>query len=222
MKSHLNYPKKSHRKIIHIPSESKLLAELMGAEFGDGGINNPWQLVISLNANLDKDYSEYLSANLERLFKIKVHTRIRPKNTLVLVCSSMNLVDFLTEKGAVRGNKVVQQIDTPAWILKTSEYKKAFVRGLVDTDGCIYTHKHYVKGKFYYNIGLCFSNYSKKLILSITQILKDFDLKPRITNNGTRIYLYGEKAVVHYLSIFGSSNTRIRNQYLGWRDVRVA
>ena len=46
----LKYPKKSHRKQIKIPKESTRLAELMGIEFGDGGINNPWQLVITLNA----------------------------------------------------------------------------------------------------------------------------------------------------------------------------
>ena len=36
----LKYPRKSHRKPLRIPRESAKLAEFMGAEFGDGGINN--------------------------------------------------------------------------------------------------------------------------------------------------------------------------------------
>ena len=45
----LRYPKKSHRKAIKFPCNSILLAEFMGIEFGDGGIGNPWQVVITLN-----------------------------------------------------------------------------------------------------------------------------------------------------------------------------
>ncbi|PIU68772.1 hypothetical protein COS81_02745, partial [candidate division WWE3 bacterium CG06_land_8_20_14_3_00_42_16] len=84
----LKYPRKSHRKIINIPKESKELAELFGIIFGDGGINNSWQLVISLNSNADLEYSYYVRKLLRKLFKIKVAIRKRPnQNTLVVVCS---------------------------------------------------------------------------------------------------------------------------------------
>jgi intein/homing endonuclease len=73
----------------------------------------------------------------------------------------MNLLDFLTSKGVVRGNKILQQFDIPEWIKASPEYKKYFVRGLVDTDGCLYIHQHKVGGKLYKNLGLCFSSYSK-------------------------------------------------------------
>ena len=119
----LIYPNKSHRKIIKTPSESSDLAELMGIVFGDGGIDNPWQLVISLNSNSDIEYSRYIVALLTKLFGVKVAVRKRPnQNTLVLVCSSMNLLDFLISKGAVRGNKILHQIDIPDWISCNSTY----------------------------------------------------------------------------------------------------
>ena len=109
--SQLQYPKKSHRKVIRIPRESARLAELMGIVAGDGGINNLWQLVISLNSEADKEYAPYVVALLEELFEIDVVCRKRPKKkVLVLVCSSVTFVDFLVKKGAVRGNKVVQEI----------------------------------------------------------------------------------------------------------------
>jgi intein/homing endonuclease len=203
-----------------MPSESKELAELMGIIFGDGGINNDWQLVITLNSIADLEYSKYVRRLLEKLFGIDVAVRKRPgRNALVLVCSSMNLIDYLVSKGAVRGNKIRQEIDTPNWIKGNPEFESAFVRGLVDTDGCLYIHQHSIKGVVYKNIGFCFTNFSKKLIISVSHILQKFDIKPYVTANGTRIYLYSQKSVLKYLSIFGSSNSRINNKYASWTKV---
>lgn len=213
----LKFPKKSHRKVINIPKESKELAELFGIIFGDGGINNNWQIVISLNSDLDLEYSRHVTRILKKLFKIRIYTRKRPnQNTLVLVCSSTNLVDFLVKKGAVRGNKVAQQIDVPKWISNNPEYEKLFVRGLVDTDGCLFIHKHNIKNKTYNNIGFCFTNHSKKLVISIAKILDKFGIKPNITDKGRRIYLYSSKKVKSYLNIFSSSNIRIYGKYIEW------
>ncbi len=216
----LTYPLKSHRKTINFPEESPLLAELMGIELGDGGINNKWQLVITLNSIADLVYSTYVKTILEQLFAVEVAVRKRKgKNALVLVCSSTSLVDFLVIKGAVRGNKIAQQIDIPAWISGKDEYEKNFVRGLVDTDGCLYVHRHTVAGSEYGNIGFCFSSYSPPLIRSVGAILKKFGITPHIMANETKIYLYSKKAVVDYLRIFGSSNPRILDKFEQWRGV---
>lgn len=219
----LKYPLKSHRKPIRIPSESEKLAELMGIAFGDGAIGNPWQLVISLNSVTDRDYAQYVSFLLTELFGIEVATRKRPRqNARVLVCSSTTLVDFLIEKGAVRGNKVAQQIDIPPWIHRKKYYEIAFVRGLVDTDGCLYIHRHWCKGKFNRNIGFCFTSGSLRLIHSVAAILKKLGIEPHITDKNRRIYLYGAVAVSRYLRIFGSSNPRIFELFNKWRGARVA
>lgn len=219
--SSLRFPKKSHRKIINVPGESKELAELFGILFGDGGINNKWQLVISLNSNSDFEYAQYISKLLNSLFKIRVFAKKRPnQNTLVLVCSSINLVNFLVSKGSVRGNKVIQQIDIPNWINNNLEYQKFFVRGLVDTDGCLFIHNHIVRHKLYRNIGFCFTNSSKKLIISVAKILERLGIDPHITDKGRRIYLYSFKNVIAYLNIFGSSNPRILKKYLEWVGIK--
>ncbi|HSW88067.1 MAG TPA: LAGLIDADG family homing endonuclease [Candidatus Saccharimonadales bacterium] len=218
----LRYPKKSHRKIINIPSESFALAEFLGIVLGDGGINNNWQLIISLNSILDVDYSIYIVSLIKKLFNIVPATRKRPnQNTLVIVASSTTLVENLIERGAVRGNKILQMIDIPSWIKSNMEYKKAFVRGLVDTDGCLFIHKHRIKNVVYENIGFCFTSFSEHLINSVANILLEFGIQPHIHKNKQHIYLYSEKAIVRYLNIFGSSNTRIYQKYASWRDARV-
>lgn len=218
----LKYPKKSHRQFVNIPRESKHLAEFIGIIFGDGGIDR-WQLVISLNSILDLEYSRYIISLIQSLFQVKPVVRKRPnQNTLVIVCARVSLIDFLINKGAVRGNKILQKIDIPDWINNDPEYKKFFVRGLVDTDGCLFTHKHTINKRLYFNIGLCFTNLSKPLIITVFSILKEFGIKSYISNKETAVYLYSYKSVVKYLNIFGSSNSRIINKYHYWRGVRVA
>ena len=218
----LQYPRKSHRKIVRLPKDSVQLAELMGIVFGDGGINNPWQLVISLNAEADIEYKEYVSSLLSNLFGIDVAIRKRPRQkTVVVVASSTTLVDFLVEKGAARGNKVAQQISVPSWIRENFTFEKAFVRGVVDTDGCLYIHKHTVKKRHYEHVGFCFTSCSLKLIEDVATILKKAAIKPHIADDGRRIYLYSYKAVERYVEIFGSSNPRILTILQLWWDGRA-
>ena len=217
-----NQPK-SHRKIISIPAESAKLAELMGIIHGDGGINNPWQLVITVNSILDSEYAVFVSNLMSNLFSVDVKIRKRPgMNALVLVCSSRNLLDFLVVKGAVRGNKIKQEIAMSNWIKKNENYKRAFVRGLVDTDGCLYIHKHVTKGspRVQNNIGFCFTNLSKNLIDAVAIVLRENDIEPHISKNGNNVYLYSAKSVKRYLDVFGSSNSRITNKYEEWLDLR--
>lgn len=218
----LKYPKKSHRKIVNIPSESNKLAELLGIQIGDGGINNPWQLSITLNAKADIKYSKYINNLIWNLFEVKAHTLILPRNTLRIIYSSITIVDFMIAKGLVRGNKITQRIATPKWILENDEYERAFVRGLVDTDGCLYIHKHKVQNKPYKNIGFCFTSYSNPLILSVANILRKNNINPHINNKMNCIYLYSVSSIIRYLEIFGSSNPRIWKIFNRWRDARVA
>ncbi len=213
----LRYPKKSHRKTVQIPQDSTDLAELMGIELGDGGINNPWQLVITLNSIADLEYSKYVAKLLQGLFEISVYVRKRPGgNRLVLVCSSTNLVDFLVSRGAIRGNKIKQQIDVPGWIMKNKKYQRAFVRGLVDTDGCLYIHRHTVQKKEYCHLGFCFTSYSLPLIKSVSRILQGENITPHFNDKGRRIFLYDKNSVIQYLKIFGSSNPRITRKFSEW------
>ncbi len=64
----LQYPKKSHRKKILLPKHSIHLAEFFGIMLGDGGINNPWQATITLNATKDREYSRYIKELIKFLF----------------------------------------------------------------------------------------------------------------------------------------------------------
>lgn len=218
----LAYPKKSHRKEVSLPKHSVILAEFFGIMLGDGGINNSWQANITLNAIKDRDYAIYASELCHKLFGIIPPTRKRKgKQAIVISLASTTVVDFLVEHGLPRGNKLKGGLHIPQWVLCNKKYRVACVRGLVDTDGCIFVHKHNVAGKEYQNIGLCFASYSQELLVQVATILEEFLIIPHISGQGRNIYLYSESMVVRYLKIFGSSNTRILSVYNQWRDARV-
>lgn len=189
---------------------------------GDGGINNPWQANITLNAVKDAAYSRYVVNKIKELFHIVPYSfRYKTKHAVRILINSVSLVDFLVANGLVRGDKLRQSLQIPAWIQEIRKYKTACVRGLVDTDGCMFVHKHTVGKREYKNIGLTFSSRSSCLISQVASIFEEFGIMPHITSRGTEIYLYKAEAVARYLEIFGTSNPRISSVYINWKRGRV-
>ncbi len=190
---------------------------------GDGGLNNDWQATISLNAKSDQSYSSYISCLCYKLFKTKTKSLVKEaKNTLIIYLNSTTIVDFLMDKGLPRGNKLKAGLKIPEWIFENNEFRKACVRGLIDTDGCLYIHIHKSKwGKTYRNLGLNFSSYSSELLHQVAEILHENDIVPHINKSGTGIFLYSVPAIERYLRVFSSSNNRITSIYNQWRDARV-
>lgn len=214
----LQYPKKSHRKKVLLPKHSVHLAEFFGIMLGDGGINNPWQATITLNAIKDRLYALYIKKMVKDLFGVVPSSFVyKTRDALRILANGVSLVDFLVSEGLPRGNKLRAGLAIPAWILKKREYSYACVRGLVDTDGCMFIHTHSVAGKVYKNIGLTFSSRSPELIGQVAAILEKSGIMPHVHLRGTDIYVYRKDAVERYLKIFGSSNVRISSVYKKWR-----
>ncbi len=221
--SALKYPKKSHRKKVVLPKYSESLAEFFGIMMGDGGINNEWQATITVNSIADAAYAGYISVLCKKLFDIyPVLRKRKEKNALVISLASTSIVDFLVKNGLPRGNKLKNGLSIPRWILQKPSFQKACVRGLIDTDGCIYTHTHRVKGKEYKNIGLTFTSYDPNLIFQVADIFEKFGIMPHITKRGRDIYLYQAESVLKFLMVFGTSNDRIRSVYNEWKQGKVA
>ncbi|HSI20587.1 MAG TPA: LAGLIDADG family homing endonuclease [Verrucomicrobiae bacterium] len=213
------YPNKSHRKTTLTPQLNEDLAELLGIIAGDGAIHSPWQLTISLNAVRDLAYCVYIQNLIARLFGIesKVFKR-KHENCIVIVTSSSNVVEYLIRAGAVRGDKVRNTLQLPAWIFFEAAYERAYARGLLDTDGCLFVHRHSIKGRQYRNIGLCFSNYSHPLIHGFAEILHRCGIPAKISRSGKLVYVYKRQGVEDYLSLIGSHNPRITSVFQNWRD----
>jgi len=197
-------------KSIKKPNFSKELAEFVGIVLGDGGITKN-QVTITLHFKDDKEYSKFVIKLIKKLFKVPVSIYCDKKDSVIdLVVSRVGLVRYCVGKlGLMIGSKVKHQIDIPKWIKRNKSYLMACIRGLVDTDGCLFKHRYKVKGKNYIYKKLAFANRSRPLLMSVFYALRDFKMNPRLTKDGKDVRLESKGDVRKYFSIINSHNPKI-------------
>lgn len=200
------------RKTVKQPSLSADLAEFVGIVLGDRGLTDR-QLTIAFNY-LDSRYAAYVKRLGEKLFGITPGKAVVPKDhVFYLVFSSTALIDAVESVGLRRGNKVKNQVDIPKWIWRRREYQAACLRGLMDTDGCVYRHRYLVNGKRYIYTKLCFTNYSRPLLLSAKKLFEGFKMYPTLHKDGHRLYLHNNCGVKRYLKTIGTRNPRYLERF---------
>ena len=185
------------RKIISKPKDKMLLAEFIGIMLGDGSMpKRGSQAVITLHKEDSKEYISMVSRMIKDLFSIEpaiyYYNTWPRENVASITISSTSFIDFLIAKGLKRGHKVRQQVDVPKWIKANKKFSIACLRGLIDTDGCIYSHSHKVLGYDYFNIGINFSNRSTPILKFVYKTLKDLNFSPKIFKNGVNLYRKAE------------------------------
>lgn len=187
------------------------LAEFVGILLGDGHISDR-QWSVSLNSIDDKQYVQFIKRLVETLFHFSpsFFTRTSCKNTVIYGGGKNNIL-YLLELGLQKGNKVKQQVRVPQWVKDNVDYRKACLRGLVDTDGGIFLHKYVVNRKEYGYKKLSFSNRSLPLIDFAFETLKEIGLHPfKKTEFATKqVWLYNHKETKAYLEIIGTHNQRL-------------
>lgn len=212
------------RKEIQTLKLSTKFAEVAGIILGDGGISN-YQLRITVSSIVDREYARYIINLFEEIFGCKPTWSERSDcHAINLTISSINLIEELEKWGFIPGDKVKHQVSFPVWIWNNFEYQKACVRGLMDTDGGCYFHKHKTNGLIYKNFGMCFTNKSLPLVQSVAQVLKSVGLKFSKAKKGTQIYIYSFEEIKKYFQLIGSHNPKNwkkYNYYLNQRTHRV-
>lgn len=213
------------RKIIKIPQQSPELAEFIGIFLGDGGVSNASQITITFNKSNDRGYARKVKKIIENLFDIKPLiyklSSSKSKNVIRLVASSANMVDFFEKNGIKKGNKVRNQVDVPSWIKKNLEFSKSCLRGLVDTDGGVYYHRHISNGCKSLNIGLCFTNKSIPLLNFVKKTLGRLNFSPKTSSGGYNIFLYRESEVLRYEKEIGFSNLYQKERLKKYLKIKI-
>ncbi len=203
------------RKKINKPKLNTQLAEFTGIVLGDGSITK-YQVTITLNQS-ESQYIKFVTNLTKKLFSIEP-TIIHRKDQSVknIVISSRNMVEFLTEEiGLKTGNKVKQNVSIPDWIFKKKSFQKACLRGLMDTDGCVATHKYISNNKQYNYRKIILTNYSKNIIENSLLIFKNVGIKTRVDKNRKRIWIDGKEQVSKFIKKISSNNKRHLEKYNG-------
>lgn len=196
------------RKEVKIPMRDELLAEFVGIILGDGNISD-YAVRITLDSIADKDYIEYVSKLIIKLFDIKPKILKHKKYRAVdVVMYRRNIVDFCISLGLKVGDKIKQGVDIPEWIKQNTEYSKACVRGLVDTDGCVFRHSYIVNGKKYSYIKIAFTSKNLSILDSVKRILINLGFHVRITKDSNDVRIENKIDINKYLNIIGTSNLK--------------
>jgi len=207
------------RKHIVRPPQSALLAEFLGIILGDGSITDG-QVRIYANRKTDGDYAHFIKKIAARLFNVDITMAAREPNCLELAISSRDLVDFLLDCGLKKGDKISSGVDVPGWVLDNKEFSKGCLRGLMDTDGGIFFHKHTTKGIRYRHMGLCFTSHSKPLLNSVCKMISNFSIKCK--SDGRRhLMIYDRNEVRKYMQIIGSHNGKHIRRFRSYKSSRV-
>jgi len=126
--------------------------------------------------------------------------------------SSIDLVDYLIKMGLKSGNKMKLQVDIPGWIKNNKLYSIACARGLMDTDGCVFTHSYKVNGKNYFYKKLSFTSYSRPMLKSFNDILKSVGMRTRLFHDRD-VRIDSIEDVKKYFALIGSHNLKHLKRY---------
>jgi hypothetical protein len=196
------------------PEKSVVFAEFIGIMMGDGGMTSS-QLTISLHNIDDLEYSEFVIKTMQELFNITPSVYHRVESSVnIIVISRSGLVKYLHELGLPIGNKVKQNFDIPDWIKENHDYMIACIRGLVDTDGCIFTHRYRVNGKQYMYKKMAFSSSSPPLIVTVQNFLKENGFHARVSRQGVNVRIESAADIKRYFELIGSHNPKHLKRYL--------
>ena len=192
---------------VQFPRQSVALAELLGILAGDGHVG-VYQVTVTTNSLTDKEHAKYVKSLLEGLFKVPASILFKKgKNACVVVVSSKEVCRFLVKQGLVAGHKIRGRLAMPEWIKAKKTYRTAFVRGLFDTDGCVYVDIHRIRGRVYKNVGMAFTNRSLPLLADFRRTLTDLGFSPTQKTQYT-VFLRREKEIKWYFNLIGSSNPK--------------
>lgn len=198
--------------IIHLNTQ---ICELVGAFIGDGYLTNckKGQYVFGISGHryLDEDYIKYLKNIILENFpstKPKLYYRTDEKTIMLKVCSK-EIYIFFKNLGFNSGKKA-HTVKIPKKIINNDEFIRTTIRGIFDTDGCVYLDKRKTYAKPYSRITLQVA--SIELIEQLESFLSNhFKLYVNKKNrDGYRNYIeiYGLKQLAKYLKIVGFSNQR--------------
>lgn len=172
--------------------KGKDLAEFIGIMLGDGNIfRNAITVTLDKRNSLYKDHVKNL---FEDLFGIKFREKIhKGRNTLYLYCYNQILTEKLIHFGLKRGNKIKNKIEIPQWIKESKNYSKSCIRGLIDTDGCIYFSKR-DKQKY-----IKFTNFNQILLKDFREMTKNLGYNFAKANKNNSC-LYRKKEVARFIN----------------------
>lgn len=130
-----------------ILNEDKLLQSyVIGLAIGDGNLSNPNGRATRLRITCDKKYPlliKKISDSLKLLLPQNKVGIVDYDEGYLNVSVYSNLLEKIIPWKSGKGSKFIQKVSVPEWIKENREYKINCLRGLIETDGSIYSDRGY-------------------------------------------------------------------------------
>lgn len=195
------------------PPENKELAELFGIILGDGHVEKikignkirAYSVVITGDSIKDNIYlSNYVSGLFKRLFGEEGNLRFsKESNSIHLKIYGKKIIEFIERKGIKPGNKKLNNQKIPDWILNNKKYLESCLRGLIDTDGCIYYISRNNR-----NLRISFTSYIPKLLNEVRKSFIKLGFHPSKIIREKDITLSRKEDIEKFLKEIGFSNNK--------------
>jgi intein/homing endonuclease len=205
---------KGRIKAIKKPPLSKELSELIGVIFGDGNINvyvkgkNIATYSIRICGHIDHDFeflTSFVSPLIKELFDITSRVYIsKTANAFYIIVNSKEIVYFLNKIGLKSGNKIKNQSGVPYWIKKNDEFSKAFIRGLIDTDGSIFRMSKRDSNL----LRISFKNHNLNLLKQVRDIFIKLGYHPSKIITGNTIFISRKSDIENFINEIGFHNPK--------------
>lgn len=160
---------------------SKTLAYIVGVALGDGNLSRPNGRATRLRITCDAKYPRLAAeivSSLTTLFPKNKVSKVERTSTYFDISVYSNTLDSLMPWSVGAGPKKVQVARVPGWIKNDLHLSKACLKGLLQTDGCIYQDRGYQM--------LSFTNNTRELAEDVQEIFEKMGVHPRFAsvNNG--------------------------------------
>lgn len=202
---------------------SKEFCELYGVLVGDGCLSRyksqgRIHRVIRIDGNLktDEQYYLYLRNLIRKVLNKEVTIKRRPSySSIYFMFHDIIFFTYLHDSfGFPIGKK--GEIQFPDSIIKNEVLVKEALRGMFDTDGCIYFTKNDWNGKRNYPI-IEIVTYSKALINQLKNILTSLGFTVKIGHRGNSVKINGKNQVGKWMNEIGSNNIDKLSRFIFWK-----
>ncbi len=201
---------------VNAPPKTDAFAEFIGIVIGDGHVDQ-YQVSVTTNSETDGAHAQYVRDLAVRLFGVPVSISSRTSSlAVVVVVSSKAVCDLLMRQGIPQGSKQRLGVKFPDWIKSSTKLTRSCVRGLFDTDGCVFQDTHRIRGKTYQSIGMAFANNEPNVLAFFLDALVQCGLHPTQTSPH-RVFLRRSRDVEAYFRIVGTANPKHQRRFLAFR-----
>lgn len=174
------------------------LAEVLGILNGDGCLS-PCNYEISVTLDSQEEaYIEYVKNLLEKVFELEFKLR-ELKNAVQVKTYSKDLIKRLNEKYSLPVGEKIGSLEVPLVVRNSQEFSKCYIRGLFDTDGCVY-----LKRKNQPSIEIVSKD--PNFLGQIKEVLESLGFKAGIS--GKNLYLYKQGSASKFFKNINPANKK--------------